>query len=269
MMFPVRSLVAAILGLALCACGASAEASPGPPAERSAAAIRRPPPKVNWHYQLQGNVEPGAAQVVDMDGFDTPASFVLQLRRERRYPICYINAGTWEDWRPDKGRFPSSVLGNSNGWPGERWLDIRRLNVLAPIMRARMRICRDKRFRAVETDNVDGYLDDNTGFPLTGDDQLVYNRGLARTAHRYGLAIGLKNDFNQMSLLVPYFDFAVVEECFTYEDCHMVSAFTRRRKAVFDVEYAIPRTQFCPQAQAMKINGIEADQLLNGRTVPC
>jgi len=36
--------------------------------------------------------------------------------------------------RPDAGAFPDAVKGDSNGWSGERWLDIRRLDVLGPIM---------------------------------------------------------------------------------------------------------------------------------------
>jgi hypothetical protein len=30
------------------------------------------------------------------------------------------------------------ALGATNGWPGERWLDVRRIDLLAPIMEARL-----------------------------------------------------------------------------------------------------------------------------------
>ncbi|MFC4332136.1 endo alpha-1,4 polygalactosaminidase [Streptomyces andamanensis] len=43
-----------------------------------------------------------------------------------REVICYVSTGAWEDFRPDAGRFPASVLGEGNGWKGERWFDIRR-----------------------------------------------------------------------------------------------------------------------------------------------
>jgi hypothetical protein len=44
-----------------------------------------------------------------------------------------VNAGAWERFRRDKD-FPDSVLGRAlDGWPGERWVDIRRMGVLAPI----------------------------------------------------------------------------------------------------------------------------------------
>jgi hypothetical protein len=255
---------AVALALVLCACGSSAESQP----RKSAAAIRKPPATATWHYQLQGSVPLGTANVLDIDGFDTPASFVSQLRTARRYPVCYIDAGTWEDWRPDAARFPSSVLGNSNGWPGERWLDIRRLDVLAPIMRARMRICRSKRFLAVEPDNVDGYSN-NSGFPLTAKHQLIFNRWLARTAHKLGLAVALKNDLEQASVLASRFDFAVVEQCFEYDECDLVRPFTRRGRAVFEVEYSMPRSQFCDRARGLGISGLEADTELNGPTQPC
>lgn len=70
--------------------------------------------------------------------------------------MCYINVGTWENWRPDAKQFPSSVLGRTNGWPGERWLYIRQTNVLAPIITARFQMCKDKGFDAIEADSVNG-----------------------------------------------------------------------------------------------------------------
>ena len=53
-----------------------------------------------------------------------------------------------------------------DGWPGERWLDVRRWDVLEPILAARFDVCRQKGFDAVEPDNVDGYANES-GFPLT------------------------------------------------------------------------------------------------------
>ena len=71
--------------------------------------------------------------------------------------ICYIDVGTAEKFRPDYASFPASVLGRSNGWPGERWLDIRQLGVIEPIMAARFQMCREKGFDAVEPDNIEAF----------------------------------------------------------------------------------------------------------------
>jgi hypothetical protein len=113
--------------------------------------------------------------------------------------ICYVDAGTWENWRADAGQFPASVLGNKNGWPGEKYLDIRQMSVLGPIMTARVQKCKQAGFDGVEFDNVDTYTA-KTGFPLTATDQLNYNTYLGNLAHSNGLSAGLKNDLAEAVL---------------------------------------------------------------------
>jgi hypothetical protein len=71
----------------------------------------------------------------------------------------------------------------------------------------------------------------------TARDQLRYNRMLANLAHRWGLAIALKNDTDQVRHLVGNFDFAVVEECFRYNECAVYSPFVNAGKAVLAAEY--------------------------------
>ncbi|WP_406276553.1 endo alpha-1,4 polygalactosaminidase [Streptomyces sp. NBC_00191] len=60
-------------------------------------------------------------------------------------------------------------------------------------MAGRRELCRERGFDAVEPDLLDAHLND-TGFPLTPDHQLAYNRMIARLAHDRGMAVGLKND---------------------------------------------------------------------------
>ena len=148
-----------------------------------------------------------------------------------------MSAGSSENWRPDFNRFPSSVKGrNLSGWAGEKWLDIRRLDILMPIMSDRMALAKQKGCDAIDADNVDGYSN-RTGFKLTYNDQLNYNRALANEAHRLGLAIGLKNDLGQIVDLVNYFDFAINESCIIYNECSLVSPFIAQNKPVFHIEY--------------------------------
>jgi len=88
--------------------------------------------------------------------------------------VCYMNAGGWEEWRPDAGEFPTGIIGDDlNDWEVERWLDVRRVDILASIMEARMDSCRDEGFDGIEPDNIDGFLND-TGYDLTSKDQLAY-----------------------------------------------------------------------------------------------
>jgi len=196
------------------------------------------------------------AAMYDVDLFDTSASTVASLHARGRKAVCYMSAGSWENWRPDAGRFPASVLGNSNGWAGEKWLDIRRLDLLGPIMEARLDLCRSKGFDGVEPDNVDGYTN-RTGFPLTGADQLRYNTFFANAAHARGLSVGLKNDLDQVRELVSVFDWAMNEECFSYDECGLLTPFIDAGKAVFHVEYGKATSTFCPQARTMRFSSMK------------
>jgi hypothetical protein len=210
--------------------------------------------------------------VYDVDLFETEASVIADLHAQGKKVICYLSAGSWEEWRPDASQFPPAVLGNEyDGWPGEKWLDIRQIDLLAPLMRARLDLCRDKGFDAVEPDNIDGYTND-TGFPLTYDDQLVYNIWLAQEAHARGLAIGLKNDGEQVNDLLPYFDWALTEDCFDQEWCEEMAPFIATGKPVFAAEYTdtgITTGDFCPQAMALGFSAILKHRDLNAWVEMC
>jgi hypothetical protein len=211
----------------------------------------RPVAGQTWQWQLSGRLDLSVrASTYDVDAFETTAAQVRALHRRGRKVICYVNVGAYENWRPDHGKFPRSVLGAPlDGWAGERWLDIRRWDVLQPIMASRFRTCRNKGFDGVEPDNVDGYAN-RSGFPLTAVDQLRFNRRIAALAHSVGLGVGLKNDVEQARQLVRHFDFAVNEECAAYRECGALRVFIRARKPVFHVEYQGSPRQFCRTTRA-------------------
>ncbi|HEY5246997.1 MAG TPA: endo alpha-1,4 polygalactosaminidase, partial [Dermatophilaceae bacterium] len=201
-----------------------------------------------WQIQLSGTLDTSVSvPTYDIDGFDTPASAVAALRAAGRYAICYINAGSWESWRPDAADYPRRVLGKGNGWPGERWVDVRQTKVLKPILDKRLDMCRSKGFQAVDFDNVDGYVND-TGLALTAGDQLGFNRMIAAEAHAHGLSAGLKNDLDQIPELVGSYDFAVNEQCYEYAECAALRPFTRAGKAVLQIEYSGNPSQICPMS---------------------
>lgn len=251
----------AVVGALLGSC--AAESSPEAP-ERWV-----PPPGATWQWQLTGPVDTTVdADVYDLDGGETSAGTVAALHRAGRRVICYVDAGAAEEYRPDRGAFPDDVLGGSGGFPGERLLDVRRLDVLRPIMAARFDECREKGFDAVEADLVDGYARDS-GFPLTAADQLTYNRMLADLAHERGLSIGLKNDLDQVAELVDHFDFAVNEQCFQYGECAKLAPFVEAGKAVFTAEYELDPAAFCPDARAAGFSSIRKNPTLDAWRAPC
>src|SRR5262249_6836736 len=148
-------------------------------------------------------------------------------------------------------------------WAGSYWLDIRRIDVLLPIMRARFELCRSKGFDAVEPDEVDGYSND-TGFPLRYADQLAYNRAIADLAHSMGLSVGLKGDIGQVKDLWTAFDWTLNEQCFQFDECaDLRTYFVQNGKAVFVVEYADRAAgyaanvaDFCPRANSWNFNAM-------------
>jgi len=238
--------------------------------EASASGWWKPPAHLTWYWQLTGAVDnevPVAAY--DIDGFENTAAEVALLHEQGKHVICYIDAGTAENFRPDYKEFPKAVLGRSNGWPGERWLDIRQLSVLEPIMTARFQMCREKGCDAVEPDNIEGYAN-KSGFPLTAAEQLTYNEWIAEEVHSLGMAVLQKNDGEQTPQLAPYFDGALTEQCNQYRECADFAPYLAAGEPVLNAEYKLKTAKFCAADEAAGIIGARFNLALNGkRFEPC
>ena len=233
----------------------------------------RPTVGLTWQWQIGDNdidtsIE---ADVYDVDLY-VDQSVIDELHAKGRKVICYISVGSWEDWRPDKDKFPSEVLGRDyDGWPGEKWLDIRQIDKLAPIMLSRLDLCQAKGFDALEPDNMDIYTN-NTGFPLTYDDQLKYALWFADEAHKRGLAIGIKNAPDQVKDLVEHFDFAITEDAFYYRWAEDMLPFIEAGKPVFAAEYTDLQgdfTEYCELAKPMGLSVILKQRQLNAWLKKC
>ena len=220
----------------------------------------RPTVGLTWQWQIDN---PDIDTSVDADVYDidlyVDQAIIDELHAKGRKIICYISVGSWENWRPDKDQFPPEVLGKDyDGWPGERWLDIRQIDKLAPIMLARLDLCKAKGFDAIEPDNMEIYTN-KTGFPLTYEDQLRYALWLADEAHKRGLAIGVKNAPDQVKDLLPTFDFAVTEDAFYYDWAKDMKPFIDAGKPVFAAEYTdLPGdfAAFCEQSKILNFSTI-------------
>lgn len=197
----------------------------------------KPTSSVTWQWQLQGSINTNYnVELYDIDLFDSSSSLIKQLQAEGRKVICYFSAGSYESWRSDADQFSVADIGQTlDGFQDERWLDIRSTDVRNR-MKSRLDLASQKGCDGVEPDNVDGYAN-NTGFNLIYDDQIAYNRFLADEAHARNLSVGLKNDLDQIADLVDFYDFAVNEQCFEYQDCGLLLPFIRQGKPVLHVEY--------------------------------
>lgn len=217
----------------------------------------------------------------DVDGFEATAADVTALHRAGIKATCYLSAGSWESWRPDAARFPAALRGRPlDGWPGERWLDVRDVrrphSRLLALMLARLDLCHSKGFDLVELDNVDGFAND-TGFPISAADQIFFDATLANAAHARGLSVLQKNDGAQIPQLLPYFDGGLDEQCNQYQECTRAQTggygwdqYVAAGKPVFQVEYQLATSRFCPADNRQDFNGIRLALSLNDTVFqPC
>jgi hypothetical protein len=195
--------------------------------------------------------------------------------------ICYLSAGTDEPFRPDHQLYVDfdttcggCLFGKPvGGFREEHWLDIdddqgQRTFILGRVA-ARLDRCKADGFDAVEFDNVEAYANP-TGLPISEATQLLFNASLANLAHARGLTAALKNDLGQVTELVPYFDMAVNEQCQQFDECAALDPFIDAGKAVFQVEYEVAASGFCPPANAANRNGtVKTVDLFDVPWKPC
>jgi len=173
--------------------------------------------------------------------------YIATLHSLGMFVVCYVDVGSYENYRDDASSIPKSVIGSPySGYPNEWWL-----NTNSPIVRTIMETRFDRALAsgcdAIEPDNIGGYEED-TGFNLTAADSANYNTFLALQAHNRGMGIALKNDGDQAQQMQPFFDFVIAEQCVQYGGCHQCDSFLNNNKAVFDAEYAESLTAMCNYA---------------------
>ena len=195
------------------------------------------PAGASYQMQLQGPLNTEyAVDAYVFDLFDVSTQTIAAIKNSGAKAICYFSAGTHEDWRPDADDFAAEAIGAPLGdWPGEHWLDTTHESVKA-VMSARIALAKSKGCDAVDPDNVDVHTQ-KSGFGISYAQQLDYNRFLATSAHDQQLAVGLKNNLEQLADLHSYYDFAINESCIRWNECDMLRPFIDANKPVFHVEY--------------------------------
>jgi hypothetical protein len=243
------------------------------------------PPKWDWQLAVPIKVNPDPTiKIYDIEMFENEKTGAVKTLHDKGYKvICYVDVGSWENWRDDAAAFPRSILGTTySGFPDERWLDIRDVNsaksqtgmALANILMARFNRAKAMGCDAIEPDNMDGYdktAHESSGFPLTYEDQIYFNLWVASEVHARGMLVGLKNNINQAhdSRIYNTFDFVVSEQCFQYNECSYFSDFLRLNKPVFETEYGMALAKFCAKAKASRISAIKKRPALNATRDDC
>ncbi|TGK39539.1 endo alpha-1,4 polygalactosaminidase [Leptospira andrefontaineae] len=234
-----------------------------------------PSPGTTFQIQFSDTLDESVdAQVFDIDSdlTDSDPTVIQRLHAAGKKVICYIDVGSYENYRSDASKFPPEILGNVySGYPDEQWLDIRRIDLLNPIFSARFDKAKAKGCDAIDPDNLDGYQND-TGFPLSADDQIRFNRWVSDLAHFRGMSVGLKNDPDQIPYLIRNFDWAITESCYDGGWCNLEEAFPNKGSAVFQIEYVengTTKNDFCSQSISLRLSGFLKNQSLDAYRDPC
>lgn len=109
-----RLAILALLGLGLM--------HPSSTAAQATPARWQPAPDTSRQIQINGNPDTSiVADAYNVDLCETSATKIRALQARGTKVICSFSAGSYEEWRPDRKRFPRAALGRaSDGWEGER-----------------------------------------------------------------------------------------------------------------------------------------------------
>lgn len=206
--------------------------------EPSSKEVFLPPEGGRFDYQIGGAYPPSDS--IDILGRDYSGNPV-----SGRYNICYVNAfqaqpGDDQTW---VAKNEDLILRGADGEPviDEIWAEPL-LDTSTPAKRARIagivggwiNECADKRFDAVEPDNLDSWT--RSGGRLTESDNVGLATLLIDRAHQQGLAIAQKNTA-ELGLRGREigFDFVIAEECGETGECEDYAGVYGRQ--VIDIEY--------------------------------
>ncbi len=265
--------------------------------------INLPPTgKIGWDWQIgasgDSNVTvPAGVTLLDLDGFNISASKIASLKAQGIYTVCYIDAGSYEDGRPDSGLYPAYLKIYKDVQWNEWFLDVKDVfrpiqpagtqlvnnqwvdasgkpltgmptaGAFALLLETRFKMCADKGFDALEPDNLQN--DENAGGKVSLQEQIDFNGWVADTAHKYNLAAFQKNGPDKILLkdktgkmMVEKFDAILNEECQTNSECPPLAEYVKRGKLALNAEYA--GTLNCTTSNTYTINSIMKDLGLTG-----
>jgi hypothetical protein len=221
--------------------------------------------------------------IYDIDGIINPASTVTALHDEGKHVVCYIEVGaagnyysaadegittTYYDQLRNAKEFGKKVP----GYP-EHYLNITSPTTVSIIESMIDKQCAAKGFDAVETDIDDEFTDPHSGFNLTLSMEEQYMTTLATYMHGLGLGWWIKNPDDSGNAtyatdMYPLADAVLTEQCNQYSTCGLLSAY-QGRKAVFNAEYHLATSSFCPKDDLRGFNGALFNLGLTGIRHPC
>ena len=221
------------------------------------------------------------AEVIDLDAFSTTKLQIDTLHKAGKKVFAYVSVGSWEPYRTDSKNFPQNIIGNIYpGWEDEKFLNIKALDTLSPLIKERFDMIKSKGFDGIEADNIDIYTHDidrknGTGFNITLADTKKYVDFLIQEAHDRNLSIGQKNAPDLTKTYGDLFDWALLEAPFHDHYAETFALYPQHHKAVFSLSYLDNTTQTefltktCQQAKQLLFTAILKPRDLSATEIRC
>lgn len=264
-----------------------------------------PEPGAAWDWTISGDVRSfNGVMFYDIDGFDNSANTVSELQNAGALVACYLDVGTAENWRPDYDDFPDVVRGNDvstggGGWSGQDWLDLRRLDLLLPLMLRRLDMCEEKGFDLTQFDDLWSWQVPS-GFNLAALDSVDFTVLLMSDSRSRGMASGYENNtgvwddtpncgdavlseehlegMTTVEAMAEYTDILLLEDSACFYCPTVARPIYNAGKPVFAVEYTDTDCgddpdNYCDEYREIGIRAIRKDRLLhanrNGARYDC
>lgn len=230
-----------------------------------------PPADVSWQAKLTGAVDVDEeVELFYLDADLQDPDDLSRLRAEGRHYLCYLSAGTLEDFRDDFAEFPAQVIGKTHpAFPEERWLDVR-APAVRELMARRIERLGDQGCDGIPPSSLAVHTAD-TGFALSLNDALDYARWLAERIHAAGMSAGLTGPAELTEALWPTFDFALAIACIEGTQCAEFAAFEQAQKPVLHLELgdASSAADICKSAELLGFDPLISSPSFNGQTLRC
>jgi len=222
----------------------------------------KPKPGLKWNWALGTKVseipiENTDWEVIDIDLYGATKEIIDKMHKNNKKVICYFSAGTYERTREEAQgmlKVNGLVRNKMEEWD-EYWLDFR-LDEVKSFMSERLDLAKAKGCDGIEFDNVDTFTNVNWEDSITVEDQLKYDKWLAKEAHDRKMAAGFKNSIELLEELKDIFDFAINEECNEFGECDDYNVFLNNQLAVFVALYGYTTDKTFMQSICSQVKGL-------------
>jgi hypothetical protein len=232
-----------------------------------------PKSRSSWHIDSSYSPTSKNVELYVVELFLTnPESRVEKVGSDETKVICKMSAGAYDvdierNFQIEDHPYPEIAVGKIRDDNRTYWVDINSDEVQI-IMRERIKIASNIGCDGVLFTEVSSWKED-TGFEITEDEQIIYNRFLSGKAHENNLFAGFSDIEDQIYSHTLFADLIFSNNCYQDENCIKYEDFSEIG-AVLNLEYVpngtnIDINQICLYSKAYGIETriFDGSEILN------